>query len=60
VSEKPWSKQDDADLKRMARECRPLKETAAVLDRSIDDVQRRLKLLGSRMPGAAPLNREPD
>jgi hypothetical protein len=57
---KPWSKQDDGDLKRMIRQGRSLKEVAAILERSIDAVQQRLKVLGSRMPGAASLSREPD
>jgi hypothetical protein len=60
MTDKPWSKQDDGDLKRMIRQGRSLKEVAAILERSIDDVQQRLKVLGSRMPGANSLNREPD
>jgi hypothetical protein len=59
VGDRPWSKHDDGELKRIAREGRSLKEAAAILERSIDDVQRRLKELGSRMPGAGPQNREP-
>jgi hypothetical protein len=59
VTGKPWSKRDDADLKQMIRQGRSLKEAAVILERSIDDVQQRLKILGSRMPGAN-LNREPD
>jgi len=52
MTERLWSKQDDGDLKRMMRECRSIKEAAATLERSVEDVAARLKLLGSRMPGA--------
>jgi hypothetical protein len=48
-------KQDNGDLKRLALGCRSLKEAANSLERSIDDVQRRLKKLGSRMAGAGLL-----
>jgi hypothetical protein len=60
VTGKPLSKRDDADLKQMIRQGRSLKEAAVILERSIDDVQQRLKVLGSRMPGATSLSREPD
>jgi hypothetical protein len=60
MSDKPWSKQDDADRKRMIREGRSLKEIAAILERSFGEVQRRLKVLGTRMPGATPKNLEQD
>jgi hypothetical protein len=60
VTIKRWSKTDDGDLKRMIRQGQSLKEAAAILERSIDDVQQRLKVLGSRMPGATSLSREPD
>jgi hypothetical protein len=46
MSDKSWSKQDDADLKRMIREGRSLKEIAAVLERSFGEVQRRSRCLG--------------
>ena len=60
MSDQRWSKRDDADLRRMIREGRSLKETAAVLERSLEDVEQRLAVLGSRMPGALPKNLEPD
>jgi hypothetical protein len=53
-------KRDNADLKQMIRQGRSLKEAAVILERSIDDVQHRLKVLGSRMPGATSLARDPD
>jgi hypothetical protein len=52
---KPWSNTDDDDLKRMIRQGCSLKEAADILERSFDDVQQRLKVLGSRMPGATSL-----
>lgn len=55
-----WSKQDDADLKRMMRQGRPLREAAVILQRSLEDVERRLMVLGSRMPGAVPKDLELD
>jgi hypothetical protein len=60
MNDRPWSTQDDADLKRMIREFRPFKEIASVLGRTAEDVQRWLKVLGSRMPGATSRNDEPD
>jgi hypothetical protein len=52
VTDQKWSKADDGDLKRMMREGRTLKEATVVLQRTTEDVQRRLRALGSRMPGA--------
>ena len=60
MTSKPWSKQDDGDLKRMIRQGRSLKEAAEILERSFDDAQQRLKVLGSRMPGATSLPRDPE
>ena len=60
MSGKPWSKQDDGDLKRTIRAGGSLKGAAGVLGRRLDEVQRRLRVLGSRMPGASPFYREPD
>jgi hypothetical protein len=57
---KPWSTQDDGDLKRTIRAGGSLKDAAGVLGRRLDEVQRRLRVLGSRMPGASPFYREPD
>jgi hypothetical protein len=53
----PWSKTDDADLKQLIRQGRTLQEAAAILDRSVGDVEQRLRQLGSRMPGAGPQDR---
>jgi hypothetical protein len=59
MTSKPWPKQDDGDLKRIMRQGHSLKEAAAILDRSVDDVRKRLTDLGSRMPGAGPKRPEP-
>jgi hypothetical protein len=41
MSDRParWSKQDDADLKRIIRQGSWLKEAATILERSVRDVQ---------------------